>query len=308
VDPKYLLILGGILAFVGPLHGQQDSGQRTPRGTALTQISSALNRQEYSLVLSLCSKALPTLSDSRQRALILTYRAAAYRHLGQLEKAKTDDEAALSLNPRTPFAHAGLAGVHDERREIDQSIAEYSAEIALNPKYLPAYTNRGHWYRKRREFDKAIGDFNTAVRLYPNDPAAFVELAVLYYIKGEPEKVGAYLHQASAKVRWSSAEDEGAMRLLGWFQSTCPDARFRKGAEAVKWAKRSCELTHWKDYGSMDGLAAAYAEYGDFEQAIKFELQALRVNQISKSDRLKMEKRLSGFKEHKPYRDNFAET
>jgi tetratricopeptide (TPR) repeat protein len=274
----------------------------------MTQISSALNRQNYSLVLSLCLKTLPTLSDPRQRALVLTYRAAAYRHLGQLEKAKTDDEAALSLNPRTPFAHAGLAGVHDERREIDQSIAEYSAEIALNPKYLPAYANRGHWYRKRREFDKAVADFNTAARLYPNDPAAFVELAILSYLKGDPEKVGAYLQQASAKVHWSSAEDEGAMHLLGWFQSTCPDARFRKGAEAVKWAKRSCELTHWKECGSIDGLAAAYAECGDFDQAIKFEQQALQMNRISKRDRLEMEKRLSRFKERKPYRDNFSES
>jgi Tfp pilus assembly protein PilF len=308
MDPKYLLILGAILAFVGPLRGQHDSGQRNPPGTALTQISSALNRQDYSLVLSLCSKALPTLSDSRQRALILTYRAAAYRHLGQLKKAKTDDEAALSLNPRTPFAHAGLAGVHDERREIDQSIAEYSAEIALNPKYLPAYANRGHWYRKRREFDKAIADFNTAVRLYPNDPAAFAELAILSYLKGEPEKVVAYLQQASKKMRWSSAEDEGAMHLLGWFQSTCPDARFRSCAEAVKWAKRSCELTNWKSCGSIDGLAAAYAECGDFDRAIKFEQQALQMNQISKRDHLEMEKRLSLYKKHKPHRDNFSES
>ncbi len=307
MDPKCFLILGVILALVEPSRGQHDSGRRDQPGAPMTQISSALNRQNYSLVLSLCSKILPTLSDSRQRALVLTYRAAAYRHLGQLEKAKADDEAALSLNPRTPFAHAGLAGVHDERREIDQSIAEYSAEIALNPKYLPAYANRGHWYRKRREFDKAVADFNTAVRLYPNDPAAFVELAILSYLKGEPEKVGVYLQQASAKVRWSSAEDEGAMHLLGWFQSTCPDARFRKGAEAVKWAKRSCELTHWKECGSIDGLATAYAECGDFDQAIKFEQQALQMNRISKRDRLEMEKRLSRFKEHKPYRDDFSE-
>ena len=284
MDARCFLIFGVILALVEPSRGQHDSGRRDQPAAPMTQISSALNRQNYSLVLSLCSKTLPTLSDPRQRALVLTYRAAAYRHLGQLEKAKTDDEAALSLNPRTPFAHAGLAGVHDERREIDQ------------------------WYRKRREFDKAVADFNTAVRLYPNDPAAFVELAILSYLKGEPEKVGAYLQQASSKVHWSSAEDEGAMHLLGWFQSTCPDARFRKGAEAVKWAKRSCELTHWKKCGSIDGLAAAYAECGDFDQAIKFEQQALQMNPISKRDRLEMEKRLSRFKERKPYRDNFSES
>jgi len=258
-------------------------------------------------VISICSKALPNISDARQRALVLTYRAAAYRHLDQLENAMRDDDQALLLNPRTPFAHAGRAGVHELRRETDQAIAEYSAEIALNPKYLPAYTNRGHWYRKRREFDKAIADFNTAARLYPNDPAAFDELAILAYLGGEPEKVAAYLQRASGKMRWSSAEDEGAMHLLGWFRATCPDARFRSCTEAVKWAKRSCELTNWKSYGSIDGLAAAYAECGDFDRAIKFEQQALQMNQISKRDRVEMEKRLSLYKKHKPHRDNFLE-
>src|SRR5437764_477615 len=123
---KRFLVFGAILFLIGPVRGQHDSKQRNHPTAAATAISSAFKRQDYSLVISLCSKALPTMSDSRQRALVLTSRAAAYRHLGQLGKAKADDEAALSLNPRTPFAHAGLAGVHDERREIDQSIAEYS--------------------------------------------------------------------------------------------------------------------------------------------------------------------------------------
>ena len=91
MDARCFLIFGAILVLVEPSRGQHDSGRRDQPAAPMTQISSALNRQNYSLVLSLCSKTLPTLSDPRQRALVLTYRAAAYRHLGQLEKAKTDD-------------------------------------------------------------------------------------------------------------------------------------------------------------------------------------------------------------------------
>jgi len=304
MHPKCFLIFGTILALVGPARGQHDSKQRNQPVAAPTAISSAFKREEYSLVISICSKALPNISDARQRALVLTYRAAAYRHLDQLENAMRDDDQALLLNPRTPFAHAGRAGIHDARGEIDQSIAEYTAEIVVNPKYLPAYTNRGFWYRKRREFDKAIADFNTATRLYPNDAASYAELAIVYYLKGELEKVPAYLQQASAKMHWSSTEDEGAMRLLGWFRATCPDARFRNCEEAVKWARRSCELARWKESASMDSLAAAYAECGDFDRARKLEQQALKT---APKDRAEREKRLRLFQQHQPYRDTFLE-
>ena len=87
---------------------------------------------------------------------------------------------------------------------------------------------------------------------------------------------------------------------LAWLLATCPEARYRDGRHAVELATKACELSEWQ-YNHVDTLAAAYAEAGDFEQAVRW--QQMAIEMASDSGRDDYRSRLALYKSGKPYRE-----
>ena len=85
-----------------------------------------------------------------------------------------------------------------------------------------------------------------------------------------------------------------------WLRATSPDASVRNGKLAVQQATRACELSGWKRSDYIDTLAAAHAEAGNFERAIEFQKQAMKIAPFS--DRRGMTERLRLYETRTPYR------
>ncbi len=66
-------------------------------------------------------------------------------------------------------------------------------------------------------------------------------------------------------------------------------------------ATRASELTEWKDPKKLDTLAAAYAESGDFDAAVKWQTQAIALFREDK-DRTEGAARLKLYQARTPYR------
>ena len=86
-----------------------------------------------------------------------------------------------------------------------------------------------------------------------------------------------------------------------WLLATCPDEKFRDGKQAIEVATKACELTAWENYVQLDTLAAAHAEAGDFEQAVKWQEKV--VSLLPPAERADSESRLKLYREGKPYRE-----
>jgi tetratricopeptide (TPR) repeat protein len=103
------------------------------------------------------------------------------------------------------------------------------------------------------------------------------------------------------QARSLDPEDPNTLNYLAWIRATCPDDSLRDGTRAVTDAVRACELTNHVFSGFLDTLAAAYAEAGRFEDAIKWQLRVIEM--VPPDEKPEYEQRLAGYREGRPFRD-----
>jgi hypothetical protein len=129
---------------------------------------------------------------------------------------------------------------------------------------------KGNDWLNKQEFGKAIAEYDEAIRLDPNN----------------------------ADVQ----------NVIAWLQATCENAEFRDGRQAIEHATAACELANWKKPLYFDTLAAAYAESGDFKQAVSWQQKAVDdpeyEKEIGQEGYLAAMRRLGMYKAGSPYSES----
>jgi tetratricopeptide (TPR) repeat protein len=128
---------------------------------------------------------------------------------------------------------------------------------------LWALYNRSSAWEKKSEYGKAVDDLNELLRQDPKHETALWRRALLL--------------------------------------AASPDSKVRDGNAAVADAIRLCVLTQWKQPTSLDVLAAAYAELGDFDKAVAWQTKAVNLT-TDKDTKSRFQAYLNLYKQRKPYR------
>jgi len=153
-------------------------------------------------------------------------------------------------------------------------IREFEAAIARNPDDADAYATMGLWWHRRGDHSKALDHYNAAIHLAPSFARALCARASLL--------------------------------------ATCPDPRYRDGGSAVRdataalaAARKNGELySNSRNLMYLQTLAAAHAEHGDFNEAMRFQQEALGyTDTLSMEDHRKVISRLMGFHSRRPVRE-----
>jgi tetratricopeptide (TPR) repeat protein len=275
-------------------------------------------------------------------ALVLTLSLATHQRNRVWQDSRKLWQDVLAKYPNDERAYNNLGDVHDEAGDPDAALEAFRAAIRINPNYQKAYVNRGVLYASQGESFRALEDFSRAIDIDPEDlnwwpvyGEALQSRGVIYLQLGKFEPAiedltraielneddsRNYSHRGMAKAmlgRFPSAVQDGrraveldpdsaaARNTLAWFLATAHDPAVRDGAEAVRHATRACDLGEWQDPGHLDTLAAAHAEAGDFDAAIRVAKQAIEIAEQNEAPGLAaaMRAHLAAFDVGKPLRD-----
>jgi tetratricopeptide (TPR) repeat protein len=326
---KIVQIVLVVFIFAGCTHRQKITDLTAQAAEAMAKENYEQAIKDYSEVIRLDSKFAPAYAA----------RGDAFIMLGKFDEAIQDLSEAIQLNPKNYLAYQlrGTAyyanqqfdkaindldfALEDESNDADtvklrgqafkiRGITYYSKHSFTNAiddltqalKYLPddyeIYETRGDCYDRRTDADKVLNDFNKAIQLNPEDSRALYERGRFYSYAGAYTNA---IHDFETAIKLKP-KALGAYNLLAWMLATCPDDQIRDGKRAVELAMKACDLAKWKKYAYVDTLAAAYAETGDFEQAVKYQKQAASMDGIPENNRTNVQNRIELYLQHKPYR------
>jgi serine/threonine-protein kinase len=152
---------------------------------------------------------------------------------------------------------------------------------------------------KLKDQPEVIAAFQRAIELDQGDFLDRYILGQVFQQQGRyAEAEQAYLGAIKAQPACVPVCDCLA-RLL----ATCPDDKIRDGKRAVESATTACERTGWEDLFCLDTLAAAYAEEGQFDEAVRYQTRALDNPILRGAHRTAAKERLELYRQKKPFRE-----
>jgi tetratricopeptide (TPR) repeat protein len=197
----------------------------------------------------------------------------AHLALGEPDAAITNYLAIIQLKPNDTRAHYNLGNVYRAQGRLDEAIKHYSQAARIDQQSVDARHRLAAVLQQAGRQSEALKHLQEAVALDPGDVATRGELAALLASMGQAEPAIAHYREGLRRA----PDAAPILNNLAWMLATHPNPQLRDGPEAVRLAERAVELSKGNEALFVGTLAAAYAEAGQFENAIKTAQEAIQV-------------------------------
>ena len=243
------------------------------------------------------SKAIELAPDDERPRLL---RASAYQSQKEFDKAIADLDFAVKKNPKNAELLVTRGICKAQKGDDERAMEDFDAAVKADPKDVHGWQLRGSAYAEKGEKEKALSDFKQAIDIDPNNAATYLYRAQLYLVESEPESALRDLEE----VMQRAPDFPGAANDYAWTLATNPKDSVRNGRKAVEFAKKACHETDYKHAPTVDTLAASYAEAGEWDEAVKWQEEAVALAEKTHPDDVAgMRERVAFYKEKKPFRE-----
>ena len=294
-------------------HVQAESGRRDE---AMASLRKALELDPNSTVAHFEMGFLLTELRRTDEALVYYLKAYEYGdrqpqllynigvaslHAGKLEQAVDYFEQALTRRPEYPDAMLNLGIAFYRLKRTGEGNAMMMKVSKYPDKKLDATYNLALGLIEGGQRHEGIGFLENIVKQLPTYSPAVNALLAQYLDTGRSRDATRVLEHACKNFPTDPRYPTTMSRLL----ATSRDDEVRNGADALSYAGRASDMTGHSHPEVLQWLAAAYAETGDFDNAVKTAEKALGLTSQSTNAELRaaLERQLQNYREKKPYRD-----
>jgi protein O-mannosyl-transferase len=223
---------------------------------------------------------------------------------GKLDAAMNYFGLAKDIQPGFADTYYSIGVAMYRSGRLYESITNFEHALRIRPDYNEARLNLGLALQSAGRLDDSIQAYRSLLEKHPESEAAHLGIGNAFLTKGLSANAIYHFREA---IRLN-ANSAGAMARLAWILATHSDSSVRNGSEAVRLAKEACELTKYEHVQTVNTLAAAYAETGQFDLAIQTAEQALDLAKSKRELNLVpiIENLRDRYRRREPYREGSA--
>ena len=191
--------------------------------------------------------------------------------VGQLGLARDSFRNTLDLDPENGEAHFYLGLIMRNKGKLFAAENMFLRALEFQSNNPNVYNNLGLCLMEQHKYEGAIKYFRQALEIYPEHLEALYNLGLALWASGDSvAAVKQYKRVLQIKPDWTTPANS-----LAWILATDVNESIRNGDEAVHWARLACKGEGRENPEYLDTVAAAYAEAGNFEQAVQTAQRAL---------------------------------
>ncbi len=296
--------------------------------------------KRYDECITLLSEAI----ERSPQATLYSARARVYGETDKLEQALADVDQALKLNSKDVESRMMRAQILLQKGDVADAKKDIDRLMSEEPSSVQGVLMRGIIAAQEGRYQDAINDMKLLVRAFPDNARFAMQLAGYYQMDNRPRQaidaitpiinsdpknwqalrlrgdaklsIGEHISAIEDYEKAADVIDEdedkesvevgrsGLLNNLAWVLATSPKDEIRNKEKSLKYAKQAAELSEYKEAHILSTLAAAYAENGNFEEAIKWAEKAVELGKKEENEQLEqLQKELESYRKSEPWRE-----
>jgi len=200
----------------------------------------------------------------------------ALRQQGQKDAAILQFQKAVAIRPEFAEAQNDLGYSLLQQGRADEAVTHLQKALQIRPDYAQAHYNLGHALLQKGQVDEAILQFQKLLALQPESAEAHSHLGHALLQTGRVDEAILQFQKALA-IQPDFVEARTDLAGIAWRLATSPSPALRNGAKAMELARQTDQLAGGNNPMMAAILAAAYAEAGQFDQAVSAAGRALQL-------------------------------